>query len=66
MTQEVVESTFIPDTGVVSPDDVIEEIERFLEHAKPIPLTDQVRIDGDELRRLLQWLREALAEERGR
>ncbi len=43
---------------------MIEEIERFLDHAKPIPLTDQVRIDPDEMRRLLGWLREALAEER--
>ncbi len=48
----------------MSPDDVIVEIERHLDHAKPIPLTDQVRIDPGEMRRLLEWLREALAEER--
>jgi hypothetical protein len=47
-------------------DDLIEEIEQVLADAKPVPLTDQVRLDADRLRDLLARLREALTEERRR
>jgi hypothetical protein len=45
-------------------DEAIEEIERFLAHAKPVPLTDQVRLNPKKLRALVDQLREALAAER--
>ncbi|MGI8726664.1 MAG: hypothetical protein ACR2K6_03170 [Solirubrobacterales bacterium] len=48
----------------MSTDQILEELERELDNARPIPLTDQVRLDGDRLRKLLQQLREALASER--
>jgi hypothetical protein len=48
----------------VRADDVIDEIEQLLGHAKPEPLMDQVRLKPDRLRELLAELREALADER--
>jgi len=47
-------------------DDVIAEIEQLLTNAKPVPLTDQVRLNPGGLRRLLEELKTALAEERRR
>ena len=45
-------------------DEAVEALERFVLNAKPVPLTDQVRFDKREFRRLLENLREALAYER--
>jgi hypothetical protein len=45
-------------------DDLLAELERALENARPIPLTDQVRIDREDFRKLLDELRQALAAER--
>jgi hypothetical protein len=45
-------------------DDIAAELERAVEHARPVPLTSQVRIDADVFRKLLAELREALASER--
>ncbi|HEU5062747.1 MAG TPA: hypothetical protein VFT79_06295 [Solirubrobacterales bacterium] len=47
-------------------DEAVEAIEGFVLNAKPVPLTDQVRFDKRELWRLLEDLREALADERGK
>jgi hypothetical protein len=46
-------------------DRVIEELEKSLANARPIPLTDQVRLNLKEAQRLIAELREALAAERG-
>jgi hypothetical protein len=45
-------------------DDILAELERAVERARPVPLTTQVRIEREELLRLLAELREALAAER--
>jgi hypothetical protein len=45
-------------------EDIVAELERALENARPVPLTNQVRLDGDAFRKLLVELREALAAER--
>lgn len=47
-------------------DEAVEALERFVRAAKPVPLTDQVRFDRRELERLLEDLRGALADERGK
>jgi hypothetical protein len=52
------------DKDRVRADDVILELEELIRHAKPIPLTDQVRLDPDEVRQLIAELREALEAER--
>lgn len=46
-------------------DEAVEALWQFVQHAKPVPLTDQVRFDRREFERLLEDLREALAHERG-
>ncbi|HEX7278858.1 MAG TPA: hypothetical protein VF255_04450 [Solirubrobacterales bacterium] len=45
-------------------DEAIEALALFVQHAKPVPLTDQVRFDRREFERLLDDLRKALADER--
>ncbi len=45
-------------------DDVILKLEELLRHAKPVPLTDQVRLNPADVRELLAELREALEAER--
>jgi hypothetical protein len=47
-------------------DEAVEALSQFVRHAKPVPLTDQVRFDKREFRRLLEDLREALAQERSK
>ena len=54
------------DEGRMRTDDVIAEIEQLLTNAKPVPLTDQVRLNPGGLRKLLEELKTALAEERQR
>ena len=54
------------DEGRMRTDDVIAEIEQLLTNAKPVPLTDQIRLNPGELRKLLEELKTALAEERRR
>jgi hypothetical protein len=49
----------------VRADELLDEIAKELEKAKPVPLTNQVRIERDRLHELLRQLREALAAERG-
>jgi hypothetical protein len=44
--------------------EILDELEQLLSRAKPVPLTDQVRVEGERARELLQQLREALAEGR--
>ena len=44
--------------------DLIAEIEQLGAQARPVPLTDQVRLNPARLRELISELREALAEER--
>jgi hypothetical protein len=46
-------------------DAVILEIETLLTNAKPVPLTDQVRLDLRKMQALIVELRQALAAERG-
>jgi hypothetical protein len=48
----------------VQADDVILELEELLRRARPVPLTDQVRLRPDQVRELLARLREALEAER--
>ncbi len=45
-------------------DEVLERLEALFANARPIPLTDQVRVDLREVQMLLQELREQLAAER--
>jgi hypothetical protein len=45
-------------------DDIVAELERVLANARPVPLTNQVRVEPDVIRKLLEELREALAAER--
>jgi hypothetical protein len=47
-------------------DEAVEALWQFVQHARPVPLTDQVRFDRREFERLLEDLREALAYERGK
>jgi hypothetical protein len=51
-------------TSKFETDAAIDGIEELLRNARPIPLTDQVRLDPDEAKRLLAELREALVAER--
>jgi hypothetical protein len=46
-------------------DAVILKVEGRLADAKPVPLTDQVRLDLREMQALIVELRQALAAERG-
>jgi hypothetical protein len=46
-------------------DEAVEAIEQLGRHAKPVPLTGQVRFELQDLMRLLDELRLALSEERG-
>jgi hypothetical protein len=39
---------------------IVVELERLVAHAKPVPLTDQVRLDRERLQALLAELRQAL------
>ena len=52
------------DNHRVQADDVVFRMEELLRHAKPVPLTDQVRLNPDDLRKLIDELREALATQR--
>ena len=45
-------------------DAAVERIEELLSHARPVPLTNQVRLELNEARRLVDELRQALAAER--
>ena len=45
-------------------DAAMERIEAMLSQARPVPLTNQVRLELKEARRLFDELREALAVER--
>ena len=45
-------------------DAVLERLEALFANAKPVPLTDQVRVDLREVQMLLQELREQIAAER--
>jgi hypothetical protein len=45
-------------------DDLLLELDQLIANAKPIPLTDQVRVKPEQIRELLQELRDALAAER--
>jgi hypothetical protein len=47
-------------------DEAVEAIEQLGRHAKPVPLTDQVRFELKDLMRLVDELRVALAEERSK
>ena len=45
-------------------DEALERLETLFANARPVPLTDQVRVDLREVRMLLQELREQIAAER--
>jgi hypothetical protein len=47
-------------------DETVEAIEQLGLHAKPVPLTGQVRFELKDLLGLVEDLRQALAEERGK
>jgi hypothetical protein len=47
-------------------DAAIERLEELLSRARPIPLTDQVRIDPEDAQLLVSDLRDRLAAERRR
>ena len=40
--------------------EILEELEAVLSDAKPVPLTDQVRVERDRVNELLAELRESL------
>ena len=44
-----------------SSQDIVADIEKLLSKARPVPLTNQVRLERDELEKLLAELRESLA-----
>ena len=46
-------------------DEAVEAIEQLGRHAKPVPLTGQVRFELEDLLHLVDQLRIALSEERG-
>ena len=48
------------------PVQLLDELEGEIAKAKPVPLTDQVRLNGDRIRELLQELRAALGVDTGR
>jgi hypothetical protein len=50
--------------GTAETDTVLERIEEMLANAKPIPLTDQARIEMRQAQLLLSELRDHLAAER--
>lgn len=45
-------------------DVLLRELERLIIDARPILMTDQVRLDGKDARSLIESIRDALAEER--
>lgn len=45
-------------------DEALERLEALFGNARPVPLTDQVRVDLREVQMLLQELREQIAAER--
>ena len=45
-------------------DEVLERLEALFANAKPVPLTDQVRVDLRKVQLLLHELREQIAAER--
>ena len=47
--------------AVRSSQDIVADIEKLLSKARPVPLTNQVRLERDKLEKLLQELRESLA-----
>lgn len=47
-------------------DEVVDAIEQLGLHARPVPLTGQVRFELKDLLALVEALRQALAEERGK
>jgi hypothetical protein len=47
-------------------DEAIEGLERFFRDARPVPLTDQIRVNLKEAQALLDQIRVALASERRR
>lgn len=44
-----------------SSQDIVADIENLLSKARPVPLTNQVRLERDKMEKLLQELRESLA-----
>ena len=47
--------------GDMSAEHLLAELEQLIKNAKPVPLTDQVRIRSDEALALIERIREALA-----
>jgi len=47
-------------------DEAVEALWQLVQHARPVPLTDQVRFDRREFERLLEDLPSALADERSK
>jgi hypothetical protein len=45
-------------------DAAIDRLEALVRNARPVPLTDQVRLNPDEAKQLVAELREALSAER--
>jgi hypothetical protein len=42
------------------PEEILDELERVIKNAKPVPLTDQVRVDARTLEKLIEQLRRTL------
>jgi hypothetical protein len=40
-------------------DEILDELDRVIRNAKPVPLTDQVRVDARTLQKLINELRQA-------
>jgi hypothetical protein len=46
--------------GAVQTLELIDELDEIVRRAKPVPLTDLVRVDGEEIRRILSRMRTAV------
>ena len=42
------------------PEEILDELDRVIQNAKPVPLTDQVRVDPRTLEKLVEQLRQTL------
>ena len=53
-----------PDPGI-DLRSAVDELSALVDHARPVPLTDQVRVEREELRTALERIRDAVAAELG-
>ena len=46
------------------PEEIVDELERLIQNARPVPLTSQVRLESKQALKLIAELREALGYQR--